>query len=106
MSDSSIIPDDPFGPIKQPARSDNSPAARTVNQLHTNSDVDSFAGAQHHTLGVKHDQAAPGDHKHDGTNSVKLLDGIHLTGVKSGGTALENLIQLLVDKFGLTDDTT
>lgn len=43
-----------------------------VNDLHTNSDVDSSALAQHHTLGVLATQASPGDHTHDGKTSKRI----------------------------------
>jgi hypothetical protein len=104
MSDT-VIPGDPFGPIKRPRGQDQIPA-RQVNQFHDNSDCDSFAGAQHHTLGIKHDQASPGDHKHDGVNSKKLLDGATLTGAKGGNVALGNLITMLADLLGFEDNTT
>jgi hypothetical protein len=67
--------EDPFGGIKSPVK-DATPAATEVNRLHDKSDVDSSSTAQHHTLGIKHDQAAPGDHKHDGRNSKRLLENI------------------------------
>lgn len=105
MSDSSIVPNDPFGPIKTP-RSQSLPSAQDVNRFHTNSDADSFAGALHHTLGVKHDQAAPGDHKHDGVASKKIGEGLNLTGSKGGNIALGNLITMLSDLLGFTDSTT
>jgi hypothetical protein len=43
-----------------------------VNDFHINSDVDSSAIAQHHTLGVLNTQASPGDHTHDGKNSKRI----------------------------------
>lgn len=46
--------------------------AATVNSLHLNSDVDKSALSQHHTLGVLATQASPGDHSHDGKNSLRI----------------------------------
>lgn len=43
-----------------------------VNALHANSDRDSSQLAQHHTLGPRHSQAAPGDHSHDGVTSKNI----------------------------------
>lgn len=43
-----------------------------VNALHINSDKDSSTQAQHHTLGIKPTQAAPGNHSHDGKDSVRI----------------------------------
>lgn len=48
------------------------PPGQEVNDFHARSDVDASRYAQHHTLGLKHNQASPGDHTHDGINS-KLL---------------------------------
>lgn len=47
-----------------------------VNALHINSDKDSSAGAQHHTLGIKPTQASPGNHTHNGKDSafIKFSD--------------------------------
>ena len=58
------------------------------------------------SLGPGNLQASPGDHTHDGTTSKRLLEGITLTGSKGGNAALANLITILVDNFGLTDNTT
>lgn len=43
-----------------------------VNDFHINSDVDKSTIAQHHTLGIQANQAAPGDHNHDGKNTRKV----------------------------------
>lgn len=43
---------------------------RSPDQYHQNSDVDSSVFAFHHTLGPKAHQAAPGNHKHRGTNEI------------------------------------
>jgi hypothetical protein len=106
MAGDRVIPEDPFGPIKTPASTVNAPSAEEVNRFHTKADTDSSNLAVHHTLGVKHDQASPGDHKHDGTNSLQLLENKVLTGSKGGNVALGNLITLLAEAFGFQDSTT
>lgn len=103
----SVIEDDPFGGIKaeqKPA----SPEPREVNQFHARSDVDSSVTAQHHTLGVKHDQASPGDHAHDGKGSRKIGTGLALTvtGSKGGNAALASLLTMLKNVIEFTDSTT
>jgi len=47
-----------------------------VTKFHSNSDVDSASTSQHHTLGIQHNQASPGDHKHDGKSSRRLGKGL------------------------------
>jgi len=49
-----------------------------VSKFHGNSDIDSSVVAQHHTLGILHNQSSPGDHKHDGKSSKKLGKGLDL----------------------------
>jgi hypothetical protein len=49
--------------------------AKEVNILHTKSDKDSSQTAQHHSLGISHDQASAGDHTHNGVNSKLPLVG-------------------------------
>jgi hypothetical protein len=78
---------------------------QTVARFHNKSDVDSSSEAQHHTLGIKKDQASPGDHKHDGTTSRKILDGTTITGSRGGNAAVASIIAALV-KLGATDSTT
>lgn len=77
-----------------------------VNRFHEHSDVDSSTLAQHHTLGPKPNQASPGDHKHDGVTSKKLMAGVTVTGSKGGNVALTNLITALSNSLGFTDTTT
>ncbi len=48
-----------------------------VSDFHQNSDVDSSAQAQHHTLGIQQNQASPGAHTHNGANSKKIGVGIN-----------------------------
>lgn len=53
------------------------PSSTESTKAHTNSDVDTSTQAQHHTLGIAHNQASPGDHKHDGKSSKKLGKGFN-----------------------------
>lgn len=47
-------------------------SSEEVNAFHLNSDVNSSALAQHHTLGLGPNQAAFGNHTHDGKNSKRI----------------------------------
>lgn len=100
-----VKPGDPFGPIKQP-RQKTTPPPEEVNSFHARDDVDSSWQAHHHTIGIKHDQASAGDHKHDGKNSLQLMKGVTITGAKGGNVALANLITALANALGFTDSTT
>lgn len=102
---SSIIPEDPFGNIKQP-KGRVSPDPSVVNRFHERADTDSSSTAAHHTLGVKHDQASPGDHKHEGQGSLRLMEGVTIIGSKGGNSALGDLISKLSTVLGFTDATT
>lgn len=77
----------------------------TVARFHNKSDMDSSSEAQHHSLGIKGGQASPGDHKHDGSTSKRLLEGVTITGARGGNIALASVIAALV-KLGATDSTT
>lgn len=90
---------------KKPEAINPRPTPDVVDDFHTNSDLDSRAQAQHHTLGSSPTQASPGDHTHDGGTSPLLLAGIQLTGSKGGNAALASVIAALV-KLGATDSTT
>ena len=100
-----VVPEDPFGPIKRP-RQKNTPPPDEVNAFHSRDDCDAGWHSHHHTLGVKHDQASAGDHKHDGNNSKFLMEGVTITGAKAGNVALANLITALAAALGFTDSTT
>ncbi|MFE1145207.1 hypothetical protein [Streptomyces rochei] len=41
-------------------------------RAHDRADTDMSPRALHHTLGIKHNQASPGDHNHDGVTSKKI----------------------------------
>lgn len=96
---SETIGDKNFGEAKQFA----SPQA--VNDFHRNSDIDSSPEAQHHTLGVGANKAAPGDHRHNGEDSPLLLEGVSISGSRSNGDALNQLLIVLGD-WGLQNETT
>lgn len=104
---STVFPGDPYGSIKK-EKGNPAPSPREVNFFHTRSDVDSGVTAQHHTLGIKHTQASPGDHCHDGKGSRKIGTGLGLvlTGAKGGNVALGNLITMLGSVMEFTDSTT
>lgn len=94
------------------------PSSGESTNAHINSDLDSNARAQHHTLGKGRNQASPGNHIHDGITSPKigalkvntsgsdLVPADVLTGAKGGNVALANLIVLLQKYFNFTDSTT
>ena len=52
------------------------PTSVEVSKFHSNSDIDSGVVAQHHTLGIQHNQSSPGDHKHDGKSSKRIGTGL------------------------------
>jgi hypothetical protein len=52
------------------------PKGPEVNKFHTNSDKDVAQTSQHHTLGLGHNQSSPGNHKHNGVDSVLIAKGL------------------------------
>ncbi len=90
----------------KPAEEDPSPSAEKVRLLHRNADTDTRPEAAHHTLGASPNQASPGGHTHDGSDSKKLLEGYTITGaVASPSTVLPSIIAALV-RLGAKDSTT
>lgn len=73
--------------MTQPSTPASSVAGSEVNKFHTNSDNDSAVTAQHHTLGILHNQASPGDHKHDGKSSKRIGKGLDLAFPTTAGAA-------------------
>lgn len=69
--------------------SDESPGPNEVNRFHDKADTDSSAIAIHHSLGLSHNQASPGDHTHNGRNSKPLLEGTTLTDASNPPTQAE-----------------
>lgn len=107
FSDPSSNSDDPFAKIKE-EKSNLTPDPRSVNLFHARSDVDSSPSAQHHTLGISHNQASPGDHIHDGRNSKLIGEGLSLTisGSRGGNAAVASIITMLQKVIDFTDNTT
>lgn len=89
------------GPSRQPGAI----TAEQVEELHRNSDVDIRPESQHHTTGPGPTQAAPGDHRHRGGDSLPLLDDMTIVGDISDGTVLTSIIACLV-ALGATDSST
>lgn len=58
-----------------------------IGAMHRSSDLDSSQFAQHHTLGPRHNQSAPGDHSHDGANS-KAIFHVFSGSVTTNGSGL------------------
>lgn len=50
--------------------SDITPAL--TRKMHSRADTDLSPNSLHHTLGIKHSQASPGDHTHNGVTSKKI----------------------------------
>lgn len=99
MADDRGVSDKNFGNPKEHA------SARTVNEFHKNSDVDSSPDSQHHTLGIGPNKASPGDHVHNGEDAPLLLSGQTISGSLTNGDALKSLITIL-SAWGLQDETT
>lgn len=88
------------------ARDENpKPAGQVVDDFHTNSDLDTRAEAQHHSLGPGPTQAAPGDHTHDGGDSALLLEGETISGSRSSDAWRLSVNAILV-RLGATDNST
>jgi hypothetical protein len=81
------------------------PPAAAVEDFHTNSDVDSRAESQHHTLGPGPNQASPGDHRHDGGDSSLLLENQFITGSRNSDAWRLSVNAILV-RLGATDNST
>lgn len=112
---------DKFGQVtndRNDSVSGDVPSAAEINQAHKFADTDSSQRSIHHTLGKRRNQAAPGDHIHDGISSPKLggramsggggttVPALTLTGSKGGNVALTNLINMLKNFIDFTDSTT
>lgn len=66
-----VVEDDPFGQVKE-EKGQNTPSPRVVGEFHHQADTDSSVFAGHHTLGIRHNQASFGDHKHNGRDSFLI----------------------------------
>lgn len=79
----------------------DSPKAETVSRFHSNADTDSSRTALHHTLGPGKNQAASGNHSHDGNDSPRLLTGTVIGGA-TNEVVIDNIVSALV-KLGAED---
>ena len=86
------------------AENTNASGARQSADMHKYADTDSSRDALHHTLGGGPNQAAPGDHNHDGANSSFLFNGVTISGSRTNGAALQQLLDALT-KLGLTNNS-
>lgn len=100
---------DPLALWKRLLGGGSSPSHDQVKKFHEKADKDGSPKAIHHTLGPSANQAAAGDHSHDGGNSAKLdqlMAGITVTGSRGGNAAVASLLSQLSSQFGLVDNTT
>jgi hypothetical protein len=79
--------------------------AEEVDEFHRNSDVDLRPEAQHHTIGPQPNQAAAGNHKHDGGDSELLLTGMTISGSRASDAWRLSVNAILV-RLGATDSST
>lgn len=93
-------------PEPQVKEEDPTPPTETVELFHQNAQVDTRPEDIHHRLGGGENQAAAGNHKHNGTDSPLLGAGVTLTGAKGGNAAVNSLVAAMVQMFGVTDNTT
>lgn len=81
------------------------PGPAEVSEFHTFADTDSGKEAVHHTLGAGPNQAASGAHNHDGANSVQLIPGTAITGVKAS-VAWASSVNAILVSLGAVDNST
>jgi hypothetical protein len=93
------------GTAKSSALAAQKPSAEEVITCHTNADVDIRAESLHHSLGTSGTQASPGDHNHDGGNSVALLADLTITGSRATDAWRLSVNALLV-RLGAKDNST
>lgn len=67
---------------------EESPEPIKVNLFHRYSDVDASEQAHHHTLGIDNNQASPGNHTHNGRDSL-FISASNGTGLPVGSVALK-----------------
>lgn len=80
------------------ASTPGAPNSVEVNNFHSNSDVDTAVTAQHHTIGILHNQVTGGDHNHNGKNSKKLGKGLDLGfPTTASATYSQSQIQSIID---------
>src|SRR5690349_3160152 len=82
------------------------PTSEQVAKIHEKSDKDGGPKSQHHTLGPGPNQAAPGNHTHDGGNSAFLLDDYTLIGSRADTATMVLKFIEIFKKLGMNDATT
>jgi hypothetical protein len=82
------------------------PSTDQVNKFHEKADKDASPKALHHTLGPGANQAASGDHSHDGGNSTQLLTDVQFTGSRATFSSIELQMMNALISLGATDNTT
>lgn len=85
-------------PIDKETENKKSPPSDDVRDFHRNSDVDSGALAQHHTLGNRPNQGARGDHNHQDNNGIQLLS-TPITGSRTANVA--SILDQICDQLEL-----
>ena len=88
------------------------PTAKEVENFHRNSDINKRPESIHHSLGLSHNQAAYGDHQHDGSTGTLLFGsaGPNSTfnqniGTDQGQKDATKQILTILASLGITDST-
>lgn len=81
------------------------PSSDSVERFHTNADTDVRNESIHHTLGGNPGQASPGDHTHDGSDSVALAAGFEIHKLPSTASATDLLtwrteVEAILERLG------
>lgn len=103
FSNVSDLSDNPTGGFA--SDENEKPSSQVVDDFHTHSDVDARSESQHHTLGANPAQASPGDHTHDGGDSILLLEGLTISGAQTTEAWAQSINAILV-RLGATDSST
>lgn len=82
------------------------PSAEQVTKFHEKADKDASAKALHHTLGPLPNQAAAGNHTHDGGGSTQLFTSVTFTGSRATFSAIEQQLVNALVGMGAVDNTT
>lgn len=80
-------------------------SAEDVEKLHLNADTDVRRESVHHTLGPRDTQAAPGGHKHDGSDSALLVEGMTISGQRSSSASIMPSIIAILVRLGAVDQS-
>lgn len=81
-------------------------SSEQVEKLHLNADTDTRKESIHHTLGPRGTQAAPGDHTHNGSDSLLLLTGSTISGSRASSTSIMPSVIAALVRLGATDSST